>query len=53
MTSSTDLRAQAEVYLHQAAYYYDETEELEKALLECDLALADAHNLRGIILARG
>ena len=43
-------------HLDQAFFYYEETEEFEKALLECDAAidldpyLADAYNLRGVVL---
>jgi hypothetical protein len=47
---------QAEYHLDQATIYLDETGELDKALAECDAAielnphLADAYNLRGIVL---
>ena len=43
-------------HLDQAYFYYEETEEFEKALLECDAVLrldpylAEAHNLCGIVL---
>jgi tetratricopeptide (TPR) repeat protein len=43
-------------HLEQARYYYKETEEFDKALQECEATinldpyLADAHNLRGMIL---
>ncbi|MCP4366910.1 MAG: tetratricopeptide repeat protein [Deltaproteobacteria bacterium] len=48
--------SQAETHLDQAFVYYEETEEFDKALVECDTAieldpdLADAHNLRGVLL---
>jgi tetratricopeptide (TPR) repeat protein len=53
--SNTPLR-QAQQYLDQAYLYYDETEEIDKALeaceaaLELDPVLTDAYNLRGILL---
>jgi tetratricopeptide (TPR) repeat protein len=43
-------------HLEQARFYYKETEEFDKALQECEAAitlepyLADAHNLRGMVL---
>ena len=59
MTPKTEFNAQssdAEHHLNQASHFYEETEEFEKALQACDTALeldpylAEAHNLRGIIL---
>lgn len=53
---SSDILARIQRHLDQAFYYYEETEEFEKALLECDTAIeidpyvADVHNLRGIVL---
>jgi tetratricopeptide (TPR) repeat protein len=47
---------QAKHHLDQAYAYYEDSEELEKALMECDVALeldpylVEAHNLRGILL---
>lgn len=46
----------AKHHLDQAFYFYEDTDELDKALVECDGAieldpyLAEAHNLRGILL---
>lgn len=55
-TEDLDQSAAADHYLRQA-YLYREQEEYKKALSECDTAvaiarsfLADAHNLRGIVL---
>lgn len=51
-----DPRNSADDHLEQAARYFDDTDEFEKALVECDTALkinpllADAQNLRGMIL---
>ncbi len=48
--------SQAKTHLEQALVYYEDTEEFDKALTECDTALAlapelaEAHNLRGILL---
>lgn len=48
--------AWAQQHLNQAKVYYEQTEEFDKALQECEAALeldpylADAHNLRGILL---
>lgn len=59
MNSEADVSSRAEFtqsHLKQAYIYYEETEEFDKALQECEVALeldpylADAHNLRGVIL---
>lgn len=55
MNPEPELAARAQQHLSQA-YIYEETEEFDKALQECEAALeldpylADAHNLRGILL---
>jgi tetratricopeptide (TPR) repeat protein len=51
-----DITTQAKNHLEQAYNYYEEAEAFEKALEECETAieldpyLADAHNLRGVLL---
>lgn len=51
-----DPKNQADHHLEQAIRYFDDTDEFDKALAECNAAieidpsLADAHNLRGMIL---
>jgi tetratricopeptide (TPR) repeat protein len=51
-----DITTQAKNHLDQAYTYYEEAEDFEKALEECDIAidldpyLVDAHNLRGVLL---
>ena len=51
-----DTTTEAQNHLEQAFKYYDEVEDFEKALEECETAieldpyLADAHNLRGVLL---
>ncbi len=51
-----DITTQAQNHLEQAYNYYEETENFERALEECEAAieldpyLADAHNLRGVLL---
>jgi tetratricopeptide (TPR) repeat protein len=51
-----DITTEAQNHLEQAYNYYEEAEDFEKALEECETAieldpyLADAHNLRGVLL---
>jgi len=53
-----DTTTEAQNHLEQAFKYYDEGEDFERAFEECEAAieldpyLADAHNLRGILLEK-
>jgi hypothetical protein len=55
-TENSNQLSDVKHHLDQAYFYYEETEEFEKALLECDIVLkiapyfVEVHNLRGIIL---